>query len=170
MLSHFAQTRLSWHGWPTHSALAESLVPGCPMIDVKQLHKPHELCGSGFAIQCSTTMLFAALASIELGTRAHEVSVPRPLALPIPGLQRLQVLQNGGCFLSALHVCLASIDEQRLWGKFLRNSVSAPLDVENGLVLQERLKFEEMCFSAIYIYCMYTYTHMHTYIFIFIFF
>lgn len=138
-----AREKLSWHGWPTHPALAGALVTGCPTLDTKLLKKPHELCGSGFALPCAASVLVSALASIQLGEATLQVA--RPLAMPVPGFRVHRVLQNGGCFLSALHIALAPLEDQTLWTKFVRNDVSAPLDSKTGLVHRERLLYEEQC-------------------------
>lgn len=141
-------SRLSWHGWPVNEALAQEM--GCGVLDVGKLHKPHEMCGSGFFLPCTFSALMSLLACAEL--TADKGTIPRSPA--IPTFHRVRVCQNGRCFVTCVFLfskCNRELQYQ--WLDILRSSTSMPLSNRSGEVDQKRLKHEEKCFlSDAYIY------------------
>ena len=51
---------------------------GVPPVDAGLLAKAHEMVGSGFALQVSTTILMATLASVAFGRDEEVPRAPRP--------------------------------------------------------------------------------------------
>ena len=140
--------RLSWHGWPVHAMLAESLCANCPVLDTSKIDKAHEMCGSGWAIQCASTVLLVALASVELNADAENTPMQVPRALPdiTNHFDIIHVPQNGRCFTSCLWLaCMATPQQQKDWKAVLRSNTRMPVDAKSGRIDIPRLKFEEEC-------------------------
>ena len=132
-------SRLSWHGWPTHPALAD--IMGWK-LDASRLQKAHELVGSGWMLPCSFAALMSFLATVELSEDCGTKTVPRSLPVS-PEWELVRVPQNGRCFLACLALWAGLAD--RAWASTLRNNVSMPIDLATGSVDNVRLKIEEAC-------------------------
>lgn len=91
-------SRLSWHGWPTHPALAD--IMGWK-LDASRLQKAHELVGSGWMLPCSFSALMSFLATVELSEDCGTKTVPRSLPVS-PEWELVRVPQIGRCFLACL--------------------------------------------------------------------
>ena len=60
------------------------------------------------------------------------------------GFTRIQVPQNGRCFVACLHIFHElNATKRNLWASFLRSHTSMPVDGKTGVVDQKRLKLEE---------------------------